>query len=555
MIENEKPKRKRKVELRVVEAGPPPPPPSGGGVGGAGDGLGGLPGDRPVVQIVNGKRSQAIDAAETHLIARDLGLFRRDLMVVRVAPEDIDIGEGRTAKALRIHQVAAQHMRERFTRAVDLQRFDKRADAWLSCDCPVDFAEAYLDRSGLWRLRQLRAVITAPTLRPDGTIIERPGYDPATGIFYDARGVEFPRVPSAPTRADALAALDYLKSTLLPTFDFVDGPSRSVALSGIFTTLLRRTMSAAPLHGFSAPVAGSGKSKLVNLAAIIATGHVAAVLALGEKFDEGEKRLGAALISGDAVISIDNVDRPLGGEFLCQLLTEPLVAPRVLGKPLNIKVANVYSVFATSNNLKVFGDMIRRSLIGRLDPHCERPELREFTTPDPCLIALRERPRLVLAVLTVMRAFFLAGCPNDHPPLGSFAEWSRWVRDPLIWLGDADPMATIAQARAMDPRLSALGAVLQQWCQVIGETPISARELIERADAVGRIDPNTNAVGLLYPALREALLMVGTDRTGKLNSRKLGSWLGSVADRTVGELKVTSGGIHDGIALWKVCAG
>ena len=83
-------------------------------------------------------------------------------------------------------------------------------------------------------------------------------------------------------------------------------------------------MSAAPLHAFSAPVAGSGKSKLVNLAAILATGHYAPVTALSGSPDEGEKRLSSSMLAGDAVIALDNIERPLGGEFLCQLLTETL---------------------------------------------------------------------------------------------------------------------------------------------------------------------------------------------------------------------------------------
>ena len=43
-----------------------------------------------------------------------------------------------------------------------------------------------------------------------------------------------------------------------------------------------------------------------------------------------EKRLGAALIAGDRIISIDNCERPLGGELLCQALTQRILKPRVL---------------------------------------------------------------------------------------------------------------------------------------------------------------------------------------------------------------------------------
>src|SRR5207248_9220659 len=97
---------------------------------------------------------------------------------------------------------------------------------------------------------------------------------------------------------------------------------------------------------------------------------------------------------------------------------------------------------------KFTGDMSRRTLLLRLDPRCERPELREFETPDPRDVALRDRPSLVVAALTIIRAFVNAGCPRERPPLGSFDDWSKLVRDPLLWLGCADPVEAIKIGRA-----------------------------------------------------------------------------------------------------------
>jgi len=67
-------------------------------------------------------------------------LFQRGDFVVQVAPQDVDVGDGERVSAMRIVTVGSQHMRERFTRAVDLQKFDKRSESWVSIDCPNDFA-------------------------------------------------------------------------------------------------------------------------------------------------------------------------------------------------------------------------------------------------------------------------------------------------------------------------------------------------------------------------------------------------------------------------------
>ena len=219
--------------------------------------------------------------AETHLIRRDLELFARDEQIVRVAPVEIDVGEGRTAKALRIVTVGTQHLRLRFNRAVDLQRYNLRSKKWRNCDCPPDFAEAYSEDSAVGACRDYAPSSPRRPSRPNGTSSSA-GIRQATEIFYDPRGVQFPKVPAAPTRADARVALDRLKG-LLAHVRLYRASARAVALSGILTALVRRTMSAAPLHAFSAPVAGSGKSKLVNIAAILRDGPHAPVTALGER--------------------------------------------------------------------------------------------------------------------------------------------------------------------------------------------------------------------------------------------------------------------------------
>jgi hypothetical protein len=308
-------------------------------------------GERPVVRIVAGKRSRAIDEAERHLVERDLDLFQRSGFVVRVAPEEVDVGAGKKAEVLRIHAVGAQHMRERFTKAVDLQKYDSRTKKWVSVDCPKDFAEAYLERVGCWKLPPLRAVSTTPYLCYDGSVNTRPGYDPATGIYLDTRGIVFPALPPAPTRAEALAALDRL-DCVLGTLDIVDDVSRSVALSALMTPILRGAMSAAPLHGITAPVAGSGKTKVVHIAAILATGHWAPMTALGQNEEETEKRIGAVMRAGDVICALDNATRPIGGEFLCQAITEPLVAPRILGSSSRSMIPNTIVFFATGNNVE-----------------------------------------------------------------------------------------------------------------------------------------------------------------------------------------------------------
>jgi putative DNA primase/helicase len=193
-----------------------------------------------------------------------------------------------------------------------------------------------------------------------------------------------------------------------------------------------------------------------------------------------EKRLGAALIAGDQLISIDNCEAPLGGELLCQALTQETLKVRILGKSINAEVPTNAAMFATGNNLTLQGDMTRRAIRCSLDAAVERPELRRFER-DPIAEIKADRGRYVIAGLTVLRAFHLAGRPQQTAPLGSFTGWSTWVRDCLVWLGQADPCATMEGVRSADPKQEALAAVVEQWWATLNAARVSVREVIVAA--------------------------------------------------------------------------
>jgi putative DNA primase/helicase len=508
------------------------------------------PSAKPIVQITGGALPESIDAAERHLLAADRDIYQRGDFVVRPAPAIIQIADNKKVVGLRLVPIKPNHMAERFTAAVDFQRFDKRCNEWVRIDCPPKIAATYLERVGLWRLPVLTGIVNCPTLRPDGSILDQPGYDRATGLLYDPRGVIFPPISSEPAIGAALAALAKLK-LLICEFPFVGEASLSVALSGILTTLIRRSIPTAPLHGFTAPVAGSGKSKLVDVASMFGVGHEAPVIAPGKTEEEMEKRLGAMLLSGDAIMSFDNCDNGLGGAFLCQCLTQTIVKPRILGKSETPNIPSNASMFATANNLTLLGDMIRRSLMSTLDPQCEQPELRRFKTEDPVLTLRRERPALVVAALTMLRAFVVAGSPPpaDIVPLGSFEDWSKLVRACLIWLGEADPCTTMGKIRAGDPRLATLTAVIEQWDQTVGTSRTTVSDVIEKACL--REDAYSGGGRFLNPSLRDALLIVA-GQGGMIDGRRLGNWLSANKERVVNYKRFIQDGTRQGTACWRI---
>lgn len=69
---------------------------------------------------------------------------------------------------------------------------------------------------------------------------------------------------------------------------------------------------------------------------------------------------------------IDNCEEPLGGELLCQAMTQTSLKVRILGKSMNAEVPSYAMMFATGNNLTLEGDMTRRPIRATLDAGVER---------------------------------------------------------------------------------------------------------------------------------------------------------------------------------------
>lgn len=502
---------------------------------------------RPLVQLSEGDIERIVDEAEDALMASGRGLYQRGGRIVSVCDVKIKTSGGGEAIAQQILPRGEYALVEDMTASATFQRFDNRVKEWVTVDCPMKVAKTLQDRRAGLRLPVLFGIVNAPTLRPDGTILGTPGYDSATGLLFDPRSVRFPLIPERPSRQDGQRALKLIEG-LFATMPFVDPSDKAVAVSTVLTACSRNAYPTAPMHAISAPTAGSGKSMIVDAATMVATGRRAGVLALGKTVEETEKRLGGALLSGDPVLALDNCEAGIGGDLLCQIITQEVVRVRALGASVMADVPTNIFVTATGNNLTVVGDMTRRTVLCRIDAGVERPELRVFEMPDPVAQARDRRGELVASALTALRAYVVAGRPFQKPALGSFEGWSRTVRDALLWLGSADPVGSMEESRRSDPRLLSLMTVLKQWRKAIGFERVTAHDAIECATHK-RDWPHP--CDFEFPEFREALLSVAGSR-GAIDGKRLGAWLGYNKDRVVEGVVIGKGPFRDGITTWQL---
>jgi hypothetical protein len=298
---------------------------------------------------------------------------------------------------------------------------------------------------------------------------------------------------------------------------------------------------------------------LVDIASIIATGHEAGVMSQGKTAEEFEKRLGALLMRGDAIIAIDNCEIPLEGDILCSALTQPKIAVRILGRS-EMPTVQANALFtATGNNLVIKGDLTRRTLVGRLDPRVERPELTTFTY-NPIADAKVNRAEIVVAVLTMLRAYNVAGRPNRPPTLANFGAYSDLVRGALMWLGVADPIKTMERTRAKDPVLRDLKAVMGQWFEVVGVSKdVTVADVIRVAEETKYTGEMDHVREYKHPDFRDSIVKVA-ERSGRLDGRVLGAWLAKRENRVVsldegGSFRFEQAGERNHVALWRLSEG
>jgi hypothetical protein len=512
-----------------------------------------------VIVLADGELLQNLAGVEGAILGdkEAATVFQRGglLVYLKRNPEPVESdGIRRAANALTIAVASKEWLKLRIARAVTFQRYDKRQSGLVPKDPPPEIVGA-LFGAGSWHFQPLIATIETPTLRADGTILDVPGYDDKTGLFLDPGESKFPPVPQKPTKQDALAALGKLKD-IFREFPFVQtdqeratgiSVARSVALAGLLTTLVRRSLRTAPLFLMDAPTPASGKTLLVSAIFQIAIGREAATMTYTGEEQETRKALTALLMAGDPIALLDNVDIPLRGASLCVALTSAIFKDRVLGLSRNVELPVLTTWFATGNNVSIEGDLVRRVLVSRIDPRCERPEERTFERPNLLANVGEHRGELISAALTVLRAYVVAGRPDQSlKPFGSFEDWSEMIRAPLVWLGEADPCLSQAGLTKNDPLREAHAGILHAWVTVYGHAPITCAEIVRQLSGKdkGYIE-QTADMGELREALENVL-----DR-GELKPRSMGKWLQKHQDRVVDGLVFRKVGERSRSALWR----
>lgn len=502
-----------------------------------------------------GAIADTVDEMERVLLADDANekVFRHggEYVAVRTAaPVTVRelAGGGEYPPMAILHRYDAHSMAERISRCIRLEAM-AGADAQPKAIPPTEGAVRMLlsRRGGAAPI--ITGIVEAPTVRSDGSLLSKEGYDPATGLYATFGGQAFDVCVDPPMQQDAAAALQFLERELFDEFPFAEPVDRTAAVAALITGMMRPVLEgSAPGFVLASPTQGTGKTALAQAICHGAFGRPAAAQSWPGSDEEMSKYLLGALREGQRAVVFDNLrdGTLIDNAELAAAMTSDTYSRRGLGGHDTITVPTAVLWLITGNNVRPAGDMPSRLIEVYLDANTDRPDRRDFKRDLAAWVAAH-RPAIVRAVVTVVRAYLTAGAPKVDGGSSRFPRWDRMVRFPVIFAGGPDVGVKFDRAYASDPGLEAWSEVLQRWRELFGNEPVTARELLKR------IDSDAQPFDAKCDGLRQALQdSMGRQRHDKVTAMSVGKHLGKFDRRPVGGLRLHSALDRDKVKVYVV---
>lgn len=368
-----------------------------------------------------------------------------------------------------------------------------------------------------WPLDPLRGIVASPVVRPDGSLLQAPGYDKATGLYMHPR-VPLRRLQMQVTDESIVRAKDIILNLLLADFPFVDASDRAQYLGALLSPIIRPYIPGpTPLVVITSTTQASGKTLLKDVFGFI---YGLAETPWAENDAELRKAITAKMWDcGDPVIGMDNLPNGhiIKSPILSSLVTSAVWSDRLLGSSSSVSIPNDRLWVLTGNNLRTGGDNARRTLWVRLDPACPNPDQRDnFAVGDLRSWLAENASTVVAALVTMVRGWLAAGAKTVNTRMGDYSKWASVIAGILDylkipgWLGNRDAAAT-----ELDDEAQEWAAFLTGWYSVIGANTVTTKQLLGLKDYVPQL------------------------HTGELPSGKqLGHWLKARQGRFYEDLKI-----------------
>lgn len=504
-----------------------------------------------IIQVRLGLIEESVDEIRAGLHQDHCDLYRHGDTIVHV---DSAAGD--------IQTLDAEGLALRIQRRFDVLRRTKQG-GWAPANIPRGDLLALMSETASLPIPPLTVVTTGPFARADGSAVDSPGYDPATGVLYLSKSDSPPR---ARRNIGVTQAEDALRTLFDPFagFPFKTELDRGVFLAALLSALTRLSVQTAPGYLITAPAAGSGKTTLAETIGALQTGSRIACSLMPDSDEEMRKQVFAALRDGSTFIAYDNLERGsrLNSPVLAGLITSPDIGQRVLGYSANERRPNRMTMVFTGNNIVPDGDLVRRVLPITLDPGLEHPERRTFDF-DPVARVLSDFIPLRIAALEVIRGWRDDGADPPPDAIG-FSEWNAVVRGPVLWVakhldigvGFGDPGEAMRLGYSEDSESQPLGDLFEAWHDHFGDREVLLKEI---AEAIEQADldefPTSSNPDVLATSCTTRQRLAEARRAAvpeSTSSTVFGRYLDDYKGRVVRGLQLVKGGMTGGSRRWSV---
>jgi hypothetical protein len=395
----------------------------------------------------------------------------------------------------------------------------------------------------------LRGVTHTPAVRPDGTIIQVPGFDPATGLYL-SKHLTLPRaVPERPTADQVSKAFDLLLNWMLVDFPWASNADQANYLALLLTGVIRpRLTCPTPFGVITAPDRGSGKSYLAETLEILFGGRE---YAWPQDDTEMRKQITTMLReSTSAVLTFDNVpaDRVVEYPSFAGLLTRSDWSDRVLGQSREVKIPNDRIWLATGTNVRLGGDLGQRSVLVSIDPKRPRPDRRTgFKISDYRTWVRENRAHIVMALLILARAWAVDGAERVAYPMRGFTPWAEQVGGILAYHGIDGFMANADEIDVHDEDTETWTRFLGAWHDRYGEEPKRLTDLQPDEDLAWKGDRAEADWLEVYPKTRgKGERPLGRNMLGEALRERKARFYGQYAALE------SMGGASGNLPMWRV---
>lgn len=340
-----------------------------------------------------------------------------------------------------------------------------------------------------WPLLPLRGIVTAPVVRPDGSIVQAPGYDRATGLYMHPR-VPLRRLQPQVSKESVERAKDIVLNQMLADFPFVDHSDRAQYLGALLSPIIRPYVPGpTPLVVITGTSQASGKTLLKDVFGRL---YGLAETPWAENDAELRKAITAKMWDcGDPVIAMDNLPNGhiIKSPILSSLVTGATWSDRLLGSTSSVTMPNDRLWVLTGNNLRTGGDNLRRTLWVRLDPDCPNPDQRDnFTVGDLRIWLADNASTIVAALVTMVRGWLAEGAKTVNTRMGDYSPWASVIAGILDYLKVPGWLANRGEASAaLDDEAQEWAAFLTDWHQKIGTEPVTTKALLGLKDTVPQL--------------------------------------------------------------------